>query len=51
VTESIYPEKTMWMKAAESSNPSVKTIGTQKSVIATIVTQAAGLQITAFYTL
>jgi hypothetical protein len=41
----------MWMKAADSSNPSGKIRGTQNSVIAANVTQAAGFLIAAFYTL
>jgi hypothetical protein len=45
VIGSIYQEKIMWMKAADSSNPSGKTRDTQKSVIAAIVTQAAGLHL------
>jgi hypothetical protein len=39
------------MKAADSSNLSGKTRGTQKSLIAAIATQAAGLLIAAFYKL
>jgi hypothetical protein len=41
----------MWMKAADSSNLSGKTKGTQKSVIATIANKAAGLQMASVYTL